>query len=148
MDFLLVLFGPLENVHPKRLFRPHAKVVARKIGVMCAWRTTMEQSEARYGLLMTTTANKDDAQKIAKALLAEKLAACVQLMPIESFYTWKGAVANDAEILLLVKTKTALFDDAIRAIKAIHPYETPEIVATPFTAGFAGYFGWIDAVTR
>lgn len=108
----------------------------------------MDDGNARYGVLMTTTANKDDAQAIAKALLAEKLAACVQLVPIESYYTWKGAVANDAEILLLVKTKTALFDDAIRAIKAVHPYETPEIVATPFTKGFAGYFAWIDDVTR
>jgi periplasmic divalent cation tolerance protein len=108
----------------------------------------MDENKARYGLLMTTTANNDDAQNIAKALLAEKLAACVQLMPIESYYTWKGAVANDAEILPLIKTKTALFDDAIRAIKAIHPYETPEIVAAPFTAGFAGYFRWIDDVTR
>jgi len=108
----------------------------------------MENSDARYGMLMTTTANKDDAQNIAKALLAEKLAACVQLIPIESYYSWKGAVTNDAEILLLIKTKTALFDDAIRAVKAIHPYETPEIVAMPFTNGFSGYFGWIDAVTR
>jgi periplasmic divalent cation tolerance protein len=108
----------------------------------------MKENEPRYGVVMTTTATKDEAQKIAKALLAEKLAACVQLMPIESYYTWKGALANDAEILLLIKTKTALFDAAIRAIKAIHPYETPEIVATPFTAGFAGYFGWIDDVTR
>jgi periplasmic divalent cation tolerance protein len=108
----------------------------------------MEETEPRYGVVTTTTATRDDAQKIAKALLAEKLAACVQLMPIESYYTWKGAVANDAEVLLLIKTKTALFDDAIRAIKAIHPYETPEIVAAPFTAGFAGYFDWIDDVTR
>jgi periplasmic divalent cation tolerance protein len=108
----------------------------------------MVANAAGYGVLMTTTADKNDAQKIAKALLADKLAACVQLMPIESYYTWKDAVANDAEILLLIKTKTDSFDDAIRAIKAIHPYETPEIVALPFTAGFAGYFGWIDAVTR
>ena len=108
----------------------------------------MEKGDACYGMLMTTTANKDDAQNMAKALLGEKLAACVQLMPIESYYTWKGAVANEAEILLLIKTRTALFDDAIRAIKAIHPYETPEIVAMLFTKGFPGYFGWIDAVTR
>ena len=104
--------------------------------------------ETGYGVLMTTAANKDDAQTIAKALLAEKLAACVQLLPIESYYMWNDAVRNDAEILLLIKTKTALFDDAMRAVKAVHPYETPEIVATEFTGGFAGYFAWIDAVTK
>ncbi|HTW36630.1 MAG TPA: divalent-cation tolerance protein CutA [Rhizomicrobium sp.] len=108
----------------------------------------MDKDNTGCGVMMTTAGSKEDATKIAKMLLAEKLAACVQLVPIESYYTWKGAVANDAEFLLLIKTRTALFDDAIRAIKAVHPYATPEIVAAPFTAGFAGYFDWIDEVTR
>lgn len=107
----------------------------------------MDKDDARYGVLMTTTGSQEDAQAIAKTLLADKLAACVQLMPIESYYTWKGAITNDIEVLLLVKTKTALFDDAIRAIKAIHPHETPEIVATSFTTGLPDYFRWIDEVT-
>ena len=126
-----------ENAGPEGLFRVHED----------SGEQFMEKPK-QYGVLMTTVGNKDDALTIAKALLAEKLAACVQLMPIESCYTWKGAVANDSEILLLIKTKTALFDEAIGAVKNLHPYETPEIVATAFTAGFANYFAWIDDVTK
>lgn len=101
-----------------------------------------------YGMLLTTTGNRDDARKIAQALIDKRLAACVQLLPIESFYRWRGDVANEKEVLLLIKTKTALFDEAIKAIRSIHPYETPEIVGTEFTTGFAGYFAWIDAETK
>jgi periplasmic divalent cation tolerance protein len=111
-------------------------------------RTKMKQEGARYGVLMTTTGNRDDAMKIAEALVEAKLAACVQMLPIESCYMWKGALANEAELLLLIKTKTALFDDAMKAIKAVHPYETPEIVATSFAGGSSDYFSWIDSVTR
>jgi len=70
------------------------------------------------------------------------------MMAIESCYMWKGALQNDAEILLLVKTKTALFQEAIAAIKAVHPYETPEIVALDFAASAPDYFSWIDSVTK
>lgn len=108
----------------------------------------MGRSQGKYGVLLTTVANRDDATKIAKALLAAKLAACVQITPIESFYTWKGEIANENELLLLVKTKTAHFEAAIKSIKSVHPYETPEIVATDFIAGFSGYFSWIDEVTK
>lgn len=108
----------------------------------------MDKIASEYGVLLTIAAAREDAEMIAKALVGEKFAACVQLVPIESFYRWQGELANEREYLLLVKTKTALFDEAIQAIKAVHPYETPEIVGMNFTAGFAGYFSWIDEVTR
>ena len=100
-----------------------------------------------YGVLLTTTPNREEAAKIAKLLIDEKLAACVQLLPIESFYFWEGKTQNEAEILLLVKTRSALFETAIARIKSVHSYSVPEIVAMPFTAGFAGYLDWIDTVT-
>ena len=100
-----------------------------------------------YGVLLTTTPNREEAAKIAKFLIDEKLAACVQLLPIESFYSWQGKTQNEAEILLLVKTRSALFEPAIARIKAVHSYSVPEIVAMPFAAGFSGYLGWIDTVT-
>ena len=100
-----------------------------------------------YGVLLTTTPNREEAAKIAKLLIDEKLAACVQLLPIESFYVWQGKTQNEAEILLLVKTRYALFDAAIIRIKSVHSYTVPEIVAMPFTAGFTGYLDWIDNVT-
>lgn len=111
-------------------------------------RSKMDNAAEKYGLLITATGNKDDAAGIAQMLVSDRLAACVQIMPIESFYAWKGALAHEAEWLLLIKTKTILFDDAIRAIKARHPYETPEIVGTEFSTGLPEYFSWIDESTR
>jgi periplasmic divalent cation tolerance protein len=102
----------------------------------------------KYGLLTTTVATREDAVKIADALLGKKLAACVQLMPIQSLYSWKGEIRNEAEILLLIKTRASLFEDAMQAIKAVHPYETPEIVVQDFVAGSAAYFSWIADVTQ
>ena len=66
-----------------------------------------------YGMLLTTVASRDDATKLARLLIDEKLAACVQLLPIESFYRWDGKTQNEAELLLLIKTRTALFEAAI-----------------------------------
>ena len=100
-------------------------------------------SPSDYGLLLTTVASRDDAARIAHLLIDEKLAACVQLLPIESFYVWQGKTQNENELLLLIKTRTALFEAAIARIKDVHPYSVPEIVGLPFTAGFAGYFNWI-----
>lgn len=102
---------------------------------------------ADYGVMLTTTPTREEAQSIARLLIEEKLAACVQLLPIESFYFWQGKTQNEAEVLLLIKTRTALFESAIARIKEIHSYTVPEIVAMPFAAGFAGYLNWIDDVT-
>jgi periplasmic divalent cation tolerance protein len=102
---------------------------------------------SNFGVLLTTTPTRDEAARIAKLLIDEKLAACVQLLPIESFYSWQGKIQNEAELLLLVKTRRALFEKAIARIKEVHSYTLPEIVALPFAAGFAGYLNWIDEVT-
>jgi len=102
---------------------------------------------AGYGVMLTTTPTREEAQKIARLLVEEKLAACVQLSPIESFYSWQGKTQNEAEVLLLIKTRTALFEPAIARIKEIHSYTVPEIVAMPFAAGFRGYLDWIADVT-
>ncbi len=103
---------------------------------------------AQYGMIMTTTPSAEDAQRIARLLVEEKLAACVQLMPIQSFYYWKEKTQADSETLLLIKTRKALFDRAIARIKDVHRYEVPEIVATDIVAGHQGYFDWIDQVTQ
>ena len=71
----------------------------------------------------------------------------MQLAPIESFYVWDGKTQNEAELLLLAKTRTALFEAAIARIKQVHSYNVPEIVGTPFLAGFQPYLDWISEVT-
>src|SRR5215469_4567046 len=108
---------------------------------------TSSKVPAEHGVLLTTTPTREEAARIANLLIDEKLGACVQLLPIESFYFWQGRTQNEAEFLLLVKTRTSLFDKAIARIKEIHSYTVPEIVALPFSAGFAGYLHWIDEVT-
>ena len=105
-------------------------------------------SAADYGVVSTTVAERDDAERIAALLLEEKLAACVQIFRIDSRYVWKGETSHQPELMLLIKTRTALFENVMEKLVAEHPYETPEIVATPFAAGFAGYFSWIDENTR
>jgi len=99
-------------------------------------------------MLLTTAPSRDEAAKIAKLLIDEKLAACVQLLPIESFYVWEGKTRNEAEILLLAKTRTALFEPAIARIKQVHSYSVPEVVGTRFLAGSPSYLDWIAEVTR
>ncbi|HEY2836878.1 MAG TPA: divalent-cation tolerance protein CutA [Rhizomicrobium sp.] len=95
------------------------------------------------GIVWTALPNREEARRIARILLAEKLAACVQLLDMESHYVWQGAAMAETEVMLLAKTRAALFESVIARIKALHPYELPEIVAQPFAAGFAPYLTWI-----
>ena len=101
-----------------------------------------------YGMVLTTFANETEAQALAAALLTEHLAACVQMLPIQSAYRWQGAIQREPEILLLIKTKAALYPEVEAYLRANHPYETPEIVWLPIAAGFAGYLAWINAETK
>ena len=102
---------------------------------------------AEHGVLLTTLPGREDAQKLAHLLVGERLAACVQLLPIDSVYRWDGAVRDAQEVLLLIKTRTALFDAAMARIKAEHPYSVPEIVGLPFSAGYGPYLDWIGEST-
>lgn len=80
-------------------------------------------------IVQTTCANKDEAQNIAKVLLEENLAACIQLTKIESFYKWQGEFCNDTEVLLSIKTKKKHFEKIESKIKELHSYDVPEIIA-------------------
>lgn len=100
-----------------------------------------------YGVMLTALPGREDAQTMARLLVEEKLAACVQLLPIESVYRWEGAVQNEAEVLLLIKTRTALFDTVMARIKAAHPYTVPEIVGWPLAVGHGPYLDWIGEST-
>jgi len=100
-----------------------------------------------YSVIITTTATKEDAETIARHLLAEKLAACVQVSTIDSLYTWKGEMANEKEHILFIKTRADLYPRAEECIRAHHKYEVPEIIQLPVMAGAASYLKWIDEVT-
>ena len=97
-----------------------------------------------YCMIHTTTGNKADAERIATALLEARLVACAQQSSIESHYRWNGRIVRDEEILLQLKTKTVHFDAISALIKALHSYETAEIVMLPIIDASADYLAWID----
>lgn len=99
-------------------------------------------------VVLTVTDSKEAARRLARAIVEERLAACVQVLPIESVYRWQGAVQEEAEALLLIKTRHDLFEQLEAFIKEHHTYETPEIVAIPIVAGSQAYLDWIAAETR
>jgi periplasmic divalent cation tolerance protein len=102
-----------------------------------------------YIQVTTTTETKEQAENIAKHLVESKLAACVQIVgPITSIYRWKGKVENTQEWLCLIKTKDELFNKVETAIKSLHHYETPEIIAVPIVKGSKEYLQWISEETE
>ncbi len=95
--------------------------------------------------VMAATETKEQARAIAKSLVEEKLAACVQIIDsVESTYRWKGEAKSARECLCLIKTRKTLFGKVKAAIKALHSYETPEIIAVPVVCGSEDYLRWLD----
>jgi periplasmic divalent cation tolerance protein len=93
----------------------------------------------------TTVATKADAERIAAALVEERLAACVQVAgPIISTYRWQGAVERVTEWYCHCKTTRARYPALEARLRELHPYETPEIIALPIVAGFPAYLAWIE----
>lgn len=95
-------------------------------------------------VVFMTAADADEARRIANHLVDEQLAACVQILPeIESVYRWQGKVEHEKERLILAKTTAAQFVELEKAVRAIHSYETPEIVAVAMTALSEPYRAWL-----
>jgi periplasmic divalent cation tolerance protein len=102
-----------------------------------------------YIQIMTTVAQQEDAETIARELLRQRLAACVQIIgPLKSFFWWQGKIDQAAEYLCIIKSRTDLYPRAEEAIMHVHPYDVPEIVATPIVAGAGGYLQWLGAELR
>ena len=106
-------------------------------------------SASEFIQIITTTALKADAERIAQHLVAEKLAACVQIIgPISSTYRWQNTIHTEEEWLCQIKTARALYPQVEAAILAQHDYETPEIIATPIVAGSAAYVEWLAGALK
>jgi len=101
-----------------------------------------------FSMVLTTCSTVEEARRLASGLVGESLAACVQIMPIESCYRWEGQIETAAECLLFCKIKAADYPQVEAAIRAGHSYTTPEIVELPISRGSAAYLAWIQAVTR
>ena len=99
-----------------------------------------------YIIIFVTTADKLEAEKIAQALLKEKLIACANIMgPVSSHFHWSGKIEHAEEYLLLMKSRQSLFDELAAEVKVLHSYEVPEILALPIIKGSKAYLGWLGS---
>ncbi|MCL5072912.1 MAG: divalent-cation tolerance protein CutA [Actinobacteria bacterium] len=97
-----------------------------------------------YIQVLTAFGNKPDAEKSAKILIEKRLAGCVQIIgPVSSTYRWKNEIEEEEEWLCIIKSKKSLYNELEKAIKEIHPYETPEIIAIPVVEGSREYLNWL-----
>lgn len=102
-----------------------------------------------YAIVLSTCANKREAERIAERLVADGAAACVNIVDkITSVYRWKGKVEKGTECMLMIKTRTDLTDRVEGTIKGFSSYECPEVVVIPVTAGSDDYLRWIDDATQ
>ena len=100
-------------------------------------------------MVLTTIAQKADADRVAKHLVERRLAGCVQVVgPISSTYWWQDEIEVAEEWLCLIKTGQSVYEEVEKAIIEVHPYETPEIIAVPVVAGSEGYLGWLESQLR
>lgn len=98
-------------------------------------------------MIITTAPNREEAEQLAQGILENRLAACVQLTDIRSFFFWEGQIQNDDEVSLFIKTTTKRYAALESYIRDYHPYDVPEIVQLPITGGSPEYLAWLDATT-
>jgi periplasmic divalent cation tolerance protein len=96
-------------------------------------------------VVLITAGSAEEATAIARALVEERLAACTNVVPgIRSIYRWEGAVHDDPEVLLVVKTRANRFEALARRVEELHSYDVPEVIALPLMAGATRYLAWLD----
>jgi len=99
-------------------------------------------------IIMITAPGEEEAVRIAKHLVSEKLASCTNIIPgIRSIYTWNGKLCDEKEVLLIAKSQTKLMDKIINRVKTLHSYDVPEIIALPMVKGSEDYLHWIEEST-
>lgn len=102
-----------------------------------------------YVLVLTTVEDEEQSNRLATTLVEERLAACVNAIgPIRSVYRWQGAVERAEERQLVIKTRADCAEAVLARIKALHPYELPELLVIQILKGSAEYLQWIDEATR
>jgi periplasmic divalent cation tolerance protein len=104
--------------------------------------------EKACAIVLTTCGSRANAEAIAKDLVQQELAACVQIFPMDSIYRWQGAIEQAQELMLFCKITSENYAAVEAAIRALHTYETPEIVEIAIEKGSPAYLQWIASVTR
>lgn len=109
----------------------------------------MKKSADQVLVILVTTVNQEEAVRIGKEMVNAKLAACANVIPsIQSIYRWDGKVVQEEEVLLILKSVKPRYRALEKAIKAMHTYEIPEIIALPVKEGFDRYIGWVGRETN
>ncbi len=99
-------------------------------------------------IVITSAPDRVVAEKIARALVERKLAACVNILAdCTSIYRWQGQIETAGEVPLLIKTRADIYDEVEAAIKSLHPYELPEIIGVSVERGSPDYLAWVNAAT-
>jgi periplasmic divalent cation tolerance protein len=98
-------------------------------------------------IVIFSTAPPDKSESLAKMLIDQHFVACVNVVPVRSYYRWKGEFCDEPEHLLIAKTTEDKAAEVIAAIKSLHPSEVPEIIALPVTDGYSPYLEWVHQVT-
>jgi periplasmic divalent cation tolerance protein len=105
--------------------------------------------ESNYIIVLVTTANKAEAEKISDALLKEKIIACANIInPVTSFFHWQGKVDRCEECLVVMKSRRDLFGELAEQVKKLHSYEVPEVLALPIVDGSQAYMAWLGSVLK
>ena len=106
------------------------------------------ETESDVELALVTAPDAETAERIARALVGERLAACVNLVPgLRSIYRWEGRVESEAEVLLVVKTRRDRAGDLEERVLALHPYDVPELLRIPVRGGSEAYLRWVGVET-
>lgn len=105
------------------------------------------EEKSDFCLVMTTCESAEEARKLARRLVEKRLAACVQMLDIQSVYLWQGKVSEDPEVLLLIKTSSGAYAALETFIGENHPYDVPELVRLPVDGGLPAYLSWIREST-
>lgn len=105
----------------------------------------MKRNKKPFIMVLITTSSREEAEKIARTLLTEKLIACANIIgPAHSLFWWQGKIDEAQEHIIFMKTRKDLFEKLSQKIKALHSYQVPEIIATPITKGFKPYIEWLN----
>jgi periplasmic divalent cation tolerance protein len=100
-------------------------------------------------VVLVTCGSEEEGLKIARTLVEERLAACVNLLsPIRSIYRWEGKTCDEKEWLLIIKTKKERFQDLEEKVKSLHSYSVPEIIGLPIVEGSSSYLHWLEQMTH
>jgi periplasmic divalent cation tolerance protein len=100
-------------------------------------------------LVLTNLGDIDSARRIARELVERRLAACVNMLPgVQSVYRWQGAIEEEGEITLLIKTTATRYAELEAALRSLHPYQLPEVIALPIANGLPAYLDWIRQETK